>query len=164
MDGTSFFAATSFVPPDAIFELTARYLKDPYAQKVNLGQGTYRDGDGQPWVLPSVAASRDALREEGLLHEYLPILGLSAFRHAAARLVLGREIFDAFQARVSVGLDLEMSFWLMRLGRDMSKHFWDGCASSGWPVPATLLPGTASSLHFGSELVESRSGFLVAWV
>lgn len=77
------------IPPDAIFALTAQYNKDSFSKKVNLGQGTYRDENGQPWVLPSVAAARKALSEQNLLHEYLPIVGLPEFRKSAYELVLG---------------------------------------------------------------------------
>ncbi|KAL5343908.1 pyridoxal phosphate-dependent transferase [Aspergillus crustosus] len=49
----SVFSSAPRIPADAIFALTAEYLADPSLQKVNLGQGTYRDNNGQPWVLPS---------------------------------------------------------------------------------------------------------------
>lgn len=91
--GATKFQNARFIPPDAIFELTAQYLQDPFPQKVNLGQGTYRDGDGNPWVLPSVNRARETLLAQGLNHEYLPILGLPAFREATAKVVLGSELF-----------------------------------------------------------------------
>lgn len=94
------FQHAKFIPPDAIFELTAQYLQDPFPQKVNLGQGTYRDGDGKPWVLPSVNRAREMLLAKGLNHEYLPILGLPAFREATAKAVLGPELFAQHESRV----------------------------------------------------------------
>ncbi|KAJ5973315.1 hypothetical protein N7481_010525 [Penicillium waksmanii] len=42
----SFFGAVNYTLPDAIFELTKTYNADPVAHKVNLGQGTYKDGNG----------------------------------------------------------------------------------------------------------------------
>lgn len=90
----SWFIAAEYVPPDAIFALTARYLKDPSPFKVNLGQGTYRDHDGKPWVLPSVRQAREQLLTEDLDHEYLPILGLHDFRERAAETVLGSVIYS----------------------------------------------------------------------
>lgn len=86
---TSAFASAPYIPPDAIFALTAEYLADPFPQKVNLGQGAYRNAEGQPWVLPSVARSRQILDNQGLRHEYLPILGLAQLREGAAELALG---------------------------------------------------------------------------
>ncbi|KAL5043906.1 hypothetical protein BDW71DRAFT_199471 [Aspergillus fruticulosus] len=60
------------------FWLSAEYNADPSPIKVNLGQGTYRDINGLPWILLSM-----------LLHEYLPILGLEGLRAEVARLVFG---------------------------------------------------------------------------
>ncbi|KAJ6016109.1 Aspartate [Penicillium herquei] len=90
----SWFNKSEFIPPDAIFALTAKFQADSFPQKVNLGQGTYRDADAQPWVLPSVNLAREALFARGLQHEYLPILGLQSFREGTARIVLGSELFD----------------------------------------------------------------------
>ena len=96
----SVFSSVPRVPADAIFALTARYLRDPFPQKVNLGQGTYRDEHGQPWVLPSVRAARKRLDEKGLNHEYLPILGLASFRRSAAQAVLGKTFFQEQESKV----------------------------------------------------------------
>lgn len=90
----SWFVAAEYVPPDAIFALTAQYLKDPSPLKVNLGQGTYRDHTGKPWVLPSVRQAREQLLAQGLDHEYLPILGLHDFRERAAETALGSAIYS----------------------------------------------------------------------
>lgn len=90
----SWFAAAEYVPPDAIFALTAQYLEDPSPLKVNLGQGTYRDHTGKPWVLPSVRQAREQLLAQGLDHEYLPILGLHDFRERAAETALGSAIYS----------------------------------------------------------------------
>jgi len=85
----SWFADTKFIPSDAIFALTALYNRDPSPLKVNLGQGTYREDAGKPWVLPAVQQARKRLFDKGLNHEYLPILGLKEFRERAAQVALG---------------------------------------------------------------------------
>ncbi|KAL4750352.1 hypothetical protein BDW72DRAFT_203990 [Aspergillus terricola var. indicus] len=74
----SIFSMAPYIPPDAIFALTAEYNADPSPVKVNLGQGTYRDNHGLPWVLPSVEKDRRILNEKGL-----------GLRDGAARLVFG---------------------------------------------------------------------------
>lgn len=102
----SWFDRARFIPPDAIFALTAQYLADPSPRKVNLGQGTYRDENGSPWVLPSVNKSRELLSSQGLNHEYLPIVGLAEFRKEAARLALGDELFAKKQNQVCPTLHL----------------------------------------------------------
>ena len=68
-----------------IFEFTKNYLTDTDPNKVNLGQGTYRDENGKPWVLPSVRMAKQAIA--GCGHEYLPIAGLGTFREKACELV-----------------------------------------------------------------------------
>ncbi|RGP73198.1 aspartate cytoplasmic [Fusarium longipes] len=81
----SAFDTAVFVPPDPIFEVTKRFNADQNPQKVNLGQGTYRDGNAKPWVLPSVREAEKSIVDAG--HEYLPIEGLQSFRDEASRLL-----------------------------------------------------------------------------
>jgi aspartate aminotransferase len=90
--------------------LTTAYKADTFKNKVNLGVGAYRDDDNKPWVLPvvkkvsffcfpvhyeavltgkSTKATSILLNDETLDHEYLPILGLTDFTSAAAKLILG---------------------------------------------------------------------------
>ncbi|KAK2058393.1 aminotransferase class I and II [Colletotrichum caudatum] len=83
----SAFERAEFIPPDAIFDVTRRYVADTDPDKVNLGQGTYRDENGQPWILPSVRLAEESLGTPG--HEYLPIAGLKPFRDEAVKLVFG---------------------------------------------------------------------------
>ncbi|PYI03157.1 aromatic-amino-acid aminotransferase [Aspergillus sclerotiicarbonarius CBS 121057] len=97
----SFFASATYIPPDAIFALTAEYNTDTAPEKVNLGQGTYRDANGQPWVLPAVQKSREILLAQGLNHEYLPILGLQSFRDNATLMALGSELYERVQSRLA---------------------------------------------------------------
>lgn len=82
---TSAFASAKLIPPDSIFEVTKRYLADSEPRKVNLGQGTYRNEEGNPWVLPSVKLAKEKVGDCG--HEYLPIAGLKEFREKAVELV-----------------------------------------------------------------------------
>lgn len=84
----SFFENVAFIPPDAIFDLTKKYLADSFEKKVNLGQGTYRDENGNPYVLPSVKEAKKRLENQN--HEYLPILGLPGFRKLAVELAMGK--------------------------------------------------------------------------
>ncbi|KAJ5433663.1 aromatic-amino-acid aminotransferase [Penicillium daleae] len=99
---TSIFDAATYILPDAIFALTEEYHKDRYPKKVNLGQGTYRDAFGNPWVLPSVQTGREKLASQGLNHEYLPILGHEKFRLEATKLALGDQLFASLRDQVAV--------------------------------------------------------------
>ena len=77
----------SFIPPDAIFKLTELYNADSDPRKVNLGQGTYKDEYGKPFILPCVQLAKQRIAECN--HEYLPILGLPEFRKASSSLIFG---------------------------------------------------------------------------
>ncbi|PYH85795.1 PLP-dependent transferase [Aspergillus uvarum CBS 121591] len=96
---SSVFATVAYTPPDAIFELTKAYLADLDPRKVNLGQGTYRDGHGNPWVLPAVAAAKETIKNCD--HEYLPILGHPQFRKLVTELVFRRDSSAIHDGRVA---------------------------------------------------------------
>jgi len=81
----SFFDSTEYIPVDSIFEVTKGYLADQSPNKINVGAGTYRDENGNPWILPSVRMAKELIA--GCGHEYLPIAGLKSFRDHAAALV-----------------------------------------------------------------------------
>lgn len=95
----SFFELVNYTPPDAIFELTKTYNADPVARKVNLGQGTYKDENGNPWILPAVRSAKEKIKHSN--HEYLPILGLPSFRTLATDLVFGKHSTAIREGRVS---------------------------------------------------------------
>lgn len=95
----SFFEVVDYTPPDAIFELTKTYNADPAARKVNLGQGTYKDENGNPWILPAVRSAKEKIKDSN--HEYLPILGLPSFRTLATDLVFGKHSAAIREDRVS---------------------------------------------------------------
>jgi aspartate aminotransferase len=63
----SFFEIVNY-PPDAIFELTKTYNEDPVTRKVNLGQGTYKDENGNLWILPAVRLAREKIKDSN--HEF----------------------------------------------------------------------------------------------
>ncbi|KFZ09754.1 hypothetical protein V502_08514 [Pseudogymnoascus sp. VKM F-4520 (FW-2644)] len=135
----SFFDASIRVQPDAIFALTAEYNADLTASKVNLGQGTYRDEHGQPWVLPSVREARKRLEQQGLTHEYLPILGLPEFRRVVAETVLGPKIYLIKNSQIASCQSLSGTGALHLAGRLLER-----CRSSR---PKVYLPEPTWSNH-----------------
>lgn len=89
----SVFGSATYIAPDAIFQVTKNYLADTDPRKVNVGAGTYRDENGNPWILPSVRMAKEAISDAG--HEYSPILGLKLFRDRAVELAFrGMKAFD----------------------------------------------------------------------
>ncbi|KAG0683760.1 Aspartate aminotransferase, cytoplasmic [Pichia californica] len=80
------------LPPDPMFGLKARYVKDTRENKVDLGIGAYRDDNGKPWILPSVKLAENLiLNSKDYNHEYLPINGLPEFTSSAAKVILGND-------------------------------------------------------------------------
>lgn len=76
-------------PPDAILGVTEAYKRDSNPKKINLGAGTYRDDNGNPYVLPSVRKAEETLKEKNLNKEYSPISGTSDFCQHSIKLALG---------------------------------------------------------------------------
>ncbi|PYH55253.1 PLP-dependent transferase [Aspergillus niger CBS 101883] len=96
---STFFGDVAYTPPDAIFELTKAYKADPDTRKVNLGQGTYKDDYGNPWILPAVKAAKKAIKD--CEHEYLPILGHPEFRKLVTDLVFKKDSTAIRESRVA---------------------------------------------------------------
>lgn len=89
----SYFRNVKPAAPDAILGLTTAFAADnaPKSHKMNLGVGAYRDDNGEPWVLPSVAqAEQIVLSNPKYNHEYAPILGSSAFVNGVKDLLFGQ--------------------------------------------------------------------------
>ncbi|XP_026468868.1 aspartate aminotransferase, mitochondrial-like [Ctenocephalides felis] len=76
-------------PPDPIFSINDAFKKDKNKKKVNLGLGAYRDEKGKPFVLPSVLKCVKCIASRKMDKEYLPIVGHTGFRKAAAKLAFG---------------------------------------------------------------------------
>ena len=58
-------------PPDAILGVTEAFKKDTNPNKINLGVGAYRVGEGKPYVLPVVQKVRLNVLTCGLAAIYL---------------------------------------------------------------------------------------------
>lgn len=102
----------SLIPPDTIFETTKLSNADSNPRKVNLGQGTYKDAYGRPFVFLAVKEAKQRLLDGN--HEYLPILGLSAFGQEANKLLIFYQK-QSSKARY-VGFALSVSASTMPLG------------------------------------------------
>lgn len=88
----------ALVAPDPIFEITRLFNADTNPKKVNLGQGTYKDNHGQPFVFSAVKEAKNRLANGN--HEYLGILGLPAFRHEAKKLLFEDKSEVVGEARI----------------------------------------------------------------
>jgi hypothetical protein len=151
----SIFEDVPFIPPDAIFDLTKKYLADPYEKKVNLGQGTYRDENGNPFVLPSVKEAKRRLENQN--HEYLPILGLPEFRKLVTELVLGKNPRALVEKKVSFHRSLREDID-RESGSLMSSSFGHRSSTSCRPFPQTAQCYETSRLCHRTNLVQPPPG------
>ncbi len=58
---------------------------------MNLGIGTYRDDNGQPFILPSVRKAEENVFTAYLNHEYAPIAGEPEFCNETVKLAVGED-------------------------------------------------------------------------
>ncbi|KAL3481113.1 pyridoxal phosphate-dependent transferase [Aspergillus californicus] len=138
----SVFNSVTYTPPDAIFDLTKKYIADPATNKVNLGQGTYKDENGDPWILPAVRAAKEKIK--GTNHEYLPILGLASFRTLAVDLVFGKESAVVKQNRVSSCQSLSGTGSLHIAGKLLYSAL---CSNPNTDIPTVYITNPTWSNH-----------------
>ena len=138
------------ISPDAIFDVTRRYFADQHLNKVNLGQGTYRDENGEPWVLPSVRMAQSKIGDCG--HEYLPISGLKEFRDEAVKICFGgtEALSDD---RVSDKDQNDLGNTNTILDCIVPVAVGDRCAASCRACSEKSRSGDRDHLHHGSDLV-----------
>ncbi|KAF8642342.1 hypothetical protein AX16_009611 [Volvariella volvacea WC 439] len=89
-------------PPDPILGVTEAFKADKDPRKINLGVGAYRDGQGKPYVLPSVKKAEEILNNSGADKEYLPITGLPEFTRNAAILAYGADSAPLVNGSISI--------------------------------------------------------------
>ena len=85
------FESITPAPPDAILGLTEAFKNDPNPQKINLGVGIYKDGQGKTPVLRSVKQAENRVLSAQQTKSYLPIDGLPAFNAATQTLLFGAD-------------------------------------------------------------------------
>lgn len=78
-------------PLDAIKQLTIEFQKDPFKDKILLGEGVYKDDNGKSFILPSVKKAEEILFAKGLDHEYAPVGGVPSFCVVARNFALGKD-------------------------------------------------------------------------
>lgn len=89
-------------PPDPIVGLNEAYALDKSPNKVNVGVGAYRGDDGLPFVLPCVKeAEQINIQNSALDHEYLGIVGDTAFVRLALAFVYGSDSSVLKKGRVA---------------------------------------------------------------
>ncbi len=76
-------------PQDKILMLMTMFREDPRTDKIDLGVGVYKNGDGVTPVMGAIKAAERRLVEEQTTKSYVGLAGDPAFNAAMADLVLG---------------------------------------------------------------------------
>jgi aspartate/tyrosine/aromatic aminotransferase len=84
-----FFEKVELAPPDPILGIGVAFNNDPRGQKINLGIGTFKDADLNPYVLETVKEAEKRLLIQNISKDYLPIEGERAFLPLVKELSFG---------------------------------------------------------------------------
>ncbi|KAI7975187.1 hypothetical protein EIK77_001873 [Talaromyces pinophilus] len=121
-------------PPDAILGITEAFKADPFAEKINLGVGAYRDDKGKPYVLPSVRAAEDKLVASRADKEYAAITGVSNFTAKAAELAYGADSAPLKEGRIAITQSVSGT-GALRIGGAFLERFYPGAKKIFLPTP-----------------------------
>lgn len=88
-------------PPDPIIGLSEAFVRDDFAQKVNVGVGAYRTDEGKPHVLECVREAERILQTQALDHEYAGMVGEQSFVDLALKFVYGDHSTPLLENRVA---------------------------------------------------------------
>jgi aspartate aminotransferase len=83
------FQQLSRLNPDTILGLMAKFRADPFAQKVDLGVGVFRDLSGNTPILDCVRRAEQAVLKSQTTKSYVSAAGREEFNSAVEELVLG---------------------------------------------------------------------------
>lgn len=152
----------SLIPPDPIFETTKLYNADSNPKKVNLGQGTYKDAYGQPFVFPAVKEAKQRLIDGN--HEYLPILGLPDFRQAAKKLIFGKDSEAVGEGKVCelIGSNYHWSIAHDEVGRNLASSLRHRFSTLSWRVSPQSHTLYKHSLRHRSLLEQPSSSLRIS--
>ncbi|PAV22568.1 glutamic oxaloacetic transaminase AAT1 [Pyrrhoderma noxium] len=131
----STWSAVPAGPPDPILGVTEAFKADKDPRKINLGVGAYRDGDGKPYVLPSVKKAEEILSSSQPDKEYLPITGLPEFTKNAAKLAYSAESKPLLENRVAITQSISGT-GALRIGGAFLGRFYPDVKTIYLPVPS----------------------------
>ena len=85
------FETLTMAPADPIIGLTEAFKNDPNPNKINLGVGVYKDGDGNTPIFASVKTAEERLLTHEDTKNYLGIEGDEAYNKAVQELLWGTD-------------------------------------------------------------------------
>ncbi|KAF0852421.1 mitochondrial aspartate aminotransferase [Andalucia godoyi] len=122
------FASSSFWkyveegPLDANKATTVALKADPNPNKVNLGEGIYKDDTGKCPVLPCIREAEARLAKANADHEYCPISGIPSFCKSASQFAFGADSSLFKENRIATVQTLSGT-GALRIGADFVAKF-----------------------------------------
>jgi aromatic-amino-acid transaminase len=144
-------------PADALLALIKLHNADPRADKIDLGVGVYRTGEGDTPVFKAIKAAEGKLLAEQSSKAYLGPEGDMGFVHALKPWVFGKE-FDMSQVE---GMQAPGGTGAVRLAIEVAKRagikrIWMGTPS--WPNHAQIVAAVGLELKtFGHMTAEGTA-------
>jgi aromatic-amino-acid transaminase len=144
------FQNVEYYPGDPILGLMDQYKQDSRSQKVNLGVGVYYDDTGRVPVLECVKTVESQMVAQHLPHDYLPMDGLSGYRQACQRLLLGSEHEAIRTGRVATIASLGGS-GALRIGAEFIHHWFPQAkayvSNPTWGNHISIFEGAGIEVH-----------------
>jgi aspartate aminotransferase len=131
-------------PVDPILGLSEAFKNDTDSRKQLLGMGAYRDGEGKPWILPSVrAAEQKMIANPANNHEYLPIHGMQSFIDKSISVAYGEDSKEISEGRVAAVQSISGT-GCIRVGFEFLRNFFPNknaevyVPDPTWPIHKTV--------------------------
>lgn len=112
------FSSLELLPEDPILSITSHFKSDPRPHKVNLGVGTYKDGEGKPYVFSSVRQAETLILNKKLDKEYFPIDGSTDYSLESLKLLFGDDA-KALHGHTLYGMQGVGGAGALRIGADL---------------------------------------------
>jgi len=130
-------------PKDPILGVAENFKACKEPNKVNVGIGAYRDDDGKPWTLPSVAEATKRIYDAKADNEYPPISGVPEFVQQAVWLAYGKDS-DAVKSNRVAAVQSLSGTGALRL----AAHFLERFPLNGKTKPTVYISDPTWGNHF----------------
>ena len=107
-------------PADPILGIVEEFKKDTAKTKVNLSAGTYKDDNGNPYILNCIKEAQKRIVEKNYDMEYLPIDGLKGFIDNSLKLAYTSDCKELKDGKI-VGIQALSGTGALRIGFEFFK-------------------------------------------
>jgi len=120
---SNIWGAVKARPADPILGIVEEFKKDKATNKVNLSAGTYKDDNGNPYILNCIKAAQKIIVDKNIDMEYLPIDGLRGFIDNSLKLAYTSECPSLKNGQI-VGIQALSGTGALRIGFEFLKDHY----------------------------------------